>query len=453
MSSYRPTQTTQYRIKKLILITEAGEFELAAAFEELNIYDNIFTPCMSGNVIIRDALNFTDHFVLDGKEKIHILIDKGDEFPNPVYTFERIFKVYDISSFSNHNFTSKLFKIQFYSEEFLLSEQQKVQKAFSGLYSDFVKEILMEYLKVPDAPPSEGKAGMDKDKFNIPSEGIVDINSPNMTPFETIEWMTKRSLNKELPQYLFYETKYGYCFTTLDRLISQTYNFPGNEYEIPELNFNPKHIVGSTIKDELYGIRRYKIISSFRVSENTTNGAYAGKVFCYDPMSRKKKMRYIDTVNEIYPKLEHLNDFPLYPRGVDYNEKFDSRYLVYPFEIIRNEVPYIMSHYPKLGERPDNTQDYVFQRWAIFYNLMQRRMQIVVPGNFAWCSSQVVKVKVPTYTTMDEGVTDYNGKYLIVGVRHTIRYDKHETVMEVASDSTNRFSFTKIEDEKFWKYV
>jgi hypothetical protein len=30
------------------------------------------------------------------------------------------------------------------------------------------------------------------------------------------------------------------------------------------------------------------------------------------------------------------------------------------------------------------------------------------------------------------------GKYLIVAARHIIRYDKHETLLEVASDSSNR---------------
>ncbi len=448
MATYQVTQTTQYRIKKLILITEAGDFELAAAFEELNIYDNIFTPCMSGSIVVRDALNFTDHFVLDGKEKIHILIDKGDEFPDPAFTFERIFKVYGITSFYNHNFTSKFFKIQFYSEEFLLSEQQKIRKAYSGLYFDFIKEIITENLKVPFARPVGGKAGIDLDKFSVPTEGIVDIIVPNLTPFDAILWMTKRSLKNLLPQYLFYETKYGYSFTTLDKLITQTYHTG----EFPEVNFNPKQVVGSTHKNQLHGVRKFKILSSFKVSENTTNGAYAGRIFTYDTMSRKKVMRDVDTIEEIYPKMQHLNEFPLFPRGVDYNKKYDSRYLVYPFEIIRNDVPYIMSNYPKLGERPDNTQDYVFQRWAIFYGLMQRRLQLVLPGNFSFCSSQVLKVNIPTYTTMDDGQTDYNGKYLIVGVRHTIRYDKHETVMEVASDSTNRFTFTKIEDEDFWRY-
>jgi hypothetical protein len=30
------------------------------------------------------------------------------------------------------------------------------------------------------------------------------------------------------------------------------------------------------------------------------------------------------------------------------------------------------------------------------------------------------------------------GKYLIVAARHIIRFDRHETLIEIASDSTNR---------------
>ena len=40
-----------------------------------------------------------------------------------------------------------------------------------------------------------------------------------------------------------------------------------------------------------------------------------------------------------------------------------------------------------------------------------------------------------------EGVDEtLSGKYIITGVRHIIRFDKHETVIEVATDSTKKKS-------------
>jgi hypothetical protein len=39
---------------------------------------------------------------------------------------------------------------------------------------------------------------------------------------------------------------------------------------------------------------------------------------------------------------------------------------------------------------------------------------------------------------MKEAVKTLEGKYLIVAARHIIRFDRHETLIEIASDSTNR---------------
>ena len=36
------------------------------------------------------------------------------------------------------------------------------------------------------------------------------------------------------------------------------------------------------------------------------------------------------------------------------------------------------------------------------------------------------------------GDESLSGKYVITGVRHIIRFDKHETILEVATDSTNQ---------------
>ena len=76
---------------------------------------------------------------------------------------------------------------------------------------------------------------------------------------------------------------------------------------------------------------------------------------------------------------------------------------------------------------------------AILANLMQTRIQMTLPGNFAISSGFNLYLKMPNRSN-DEGVYDDTlyGKYLIIGTRHMIKYDKHETIVEVATDSTNR---------------
>jgi len=50
MSDNRVLQTTQYTVKPngLSLATKLGVIDLTGMFEELNIFDSVFNPCMTG---------------------------------------------------------------------------------------------------------------------------------------------------------------------------------------------------------------------------------------------------------------------------------------------------------------------------------------------------------------------------------------------------------------------
>jgi hypothetical protein len=49
---------------------------------------------------------------------------------------------------------------------------------------------------------------------------------------------------------------------------------------------------------------------------------------------------------------------------------------------------------------------------------------------------------MPTRAAQTRGAsnedTSLSGKYLIIGTRHIITYQKHETIVEVVTDSTNK---------------
>ena len=75
---------------------------------------------------------------------------------------------------------------------------------------------------------------------------------------------------------------------------------------------------------------------------------------------------------------------------------------------------------------------------------MNQRLKVVMPGNFDLISGTNVNITVPTISAQySENIQDNidktkSGKYLIVATRQMITYDKHETIMEVATDSNNR---------------
>ena len=112
--SFNIKQTTQFAINKLVINSKLGSFNLASIFEELNIFDSILMPCMSGNILIKDSIGLSKRLLFDGSEFLDIDISKSDESSgtNIVKTF-RIFKQSDRS---NINQTSEVYVLHFVSE-------------------------------------------------------------------------------------------------------------------------------------------------------------------------------------------------------------------------------------------------------------------------------------------------------------------------------------------------
>ena len=72
---------------------------------------------------------------------------------------------------------------------------------------------------------------------------------------------------------------------------------------------------------------------------------------------------------------------------------------------------------------------------------MAKRLKLVMPGNFQLTSGFNVNVIAPSFSVKLRGDSNddpsLSAKYVIVATRQIIGFEKHETIIEVASSSTN----------------
>jgi hypothetical protein len=420
------SQSNQFTIRKLILITKFGNIDIVGVYQEINIYDGMFMPCMRGEIVIRDAIGLTSKLSLDGSEYIQIEISKSDE-SGPTL-FNKTFRIYKQSNRENINLTSEIYILHFASEEMIFSEQKKITQSFNGTYTDIVNVVLDNYLKV----------SLSKRSLIEKSKGIHSIVIPNLSPLDAIDWLCKRAVNSEnLPSFFFFENKYGYNFISLTEIIKQT--------PITNINFGPKNVLGSN-NEEFYGAINAKVNNSTNLISNIKNGLYAGKFIGIDPLTRQIEINKIG-ISEIYNNTNHLNKYPnvsgaLNREGNDASEMYDSKVSLYAYASSRSYSGWITQKDSKTGINIDDTHSYVFQRAPIIGNLLQTTIHLTLPGNFGITSGFVVNLKMPARSFkpeagkfLDESLT---GKYIITAARHIIRNDSHETVIELATDSTNK---------------
>lgn len=449
MSETGTTRSTEFQIRELsISSSKTQRHDISGIYQELNLYENMFTPCMSGNVLISDSVDFLNKLKMDGDETINIYLEKkAITSPRGPLEFKKQYAIYGISDVKKINETTKEYILYFVNADFWKSERTKVSQSYKGLYSEFVKKILTEKLKVPDSSPSNGLSGIGS---FYPSIGQQEIVIPNMTPFQAIEWMTQRAApnnkHKKYPEYVFYENQFGYWFMPLGELMKLDHIF--------EINFSPKNIIEGKESLEFLGAREFRFITTLHGIENTMNGVYGGRFIGYDPLIRKKKSYLID-FQKMFDEMDHANKYPLLPVDREKQEILkspDSRIVTHPFMEDRKDHPEINAKDSASRNVLIQTQDFVFQRKMILHNLMQRRIELTLPGNFGLAVGYMLKLNVPKYKFITKESTDnldeyLTGKYIITGVRHIIRQTLHETMVEVATDSTNKQGAVSAEND------
>jgi hypothetical protein len=424
MANLNIGQTTQFQINKLAINSKFGAIDLSSIFEELNIFDSVLVPCMSGNILLKDAVGLSNKLRFDGSEYIEIDISKDKEFSGT--NIKKTFRIYKQSDKSNINQTTEAYVLHFVSEELIYSEQQKISQAYNGAYSNIASSVLLDYLKVP------------KTKINIveTTKGLHSVVVPLLSPIDTMSWLVKRSLSlNDTADFLFFENKYGFNFVSLNKLFSNKTLFT--------INFSPKNLVDS-VATEFLGVRDYNMSTSFDILENTRNGFYSNRFIGFDVLTRTLVESDLGIKNHY--KGKHLNDYPILPisknrEGKDAGLMSFSKVSLYPFQLYRKSQEYVKSNDTSKSLLIDDTHKYIPQRRAILHNLLQKKMTINLPGNFFVSSGSILEINAKSFS-LNSDITDsidktMSGKYLIIATRHMINPQKHETFCEIATDSTN----------------
>jgi len=142
--------------------------------------------------------------------------------------------------------------------------------------------------------------------------------------------------------------------------------------------------------------------------------------------------------------MDHGNDTANFSQsknraGEKSTEAYDSKKVLNIFGANIKNSAYVKKYDPTSISKVETPEDFVFARKAIFGNLMNKRIKLVMSGNFQLTSGFNLNVRVPDFSKKETGSENedrsLSGKYLIIASRHVIKYDMHETILELATTS------------------
>lgn len=424
-----PTQLQsldQYYVQDVEFISGNDSISIKNLMQEFSIYEDIFKPAITGNILITDSIGLINALKITGTEKIRLSFGKKSSTDVELVTKE--FRIIRLGPRVKKSFTTEIYSIHFCSDELVISESRKVSKAYVGkTIDDIVVDILDNYLDLAET---------DKNYTVQKTDGVYDFTIPLMKPFEAINFVASyaRGLNgnNNVYDFMFFENKDGFVFVSLEKLYQQA-PFASYGYS-PKNYFSPDTQAGLSYGNS---IKSYTFLDTFDSLYGVSTGAFANRVITIDPMT---KQYYVDNFDYIqyFNNTKHLNDKPIISSiSGDFASSYDA--VVKVLTTNKNQEKALgISDKPGSVAKDSFIADRIRYRTAQIPLSMYTRMKLSIPGDPNITVGNVIYIELPLITENQTGGIDeyHSGKYLVTAVRQIIDTNmEYETILEVAKES------------------
>jgi hypothetical protein len=336
-----------------------GIIDLRNSWSELNIFEDMFSSTLTCDITIVDGVGLTEFLPIIGEETLTIKI-KTSNLTNqrptqigepsgppgsPIVEYgpfnesentgflDLVFTIFKMADRSNPVVGGmSTYTLHGVSQEYVDNLKIKVQRStINGVtgepqkISNVVRSLYTEYVK----PNSKTSANTPKKIFIEPTQSLVDLSLPNLTPFKTFEFLAGRSVSAGQhasgSNFVFFETVTGYHFISIETLFAgggagylKPPDFPAGKspdegmYAFGDVRAKETYTVWPKRMDldvelenavlapervalEMTSVLSYNFTSNFDVLENLTKGMYANKLMTHDLVRMK-----FDTIDFSY---------------------------------------------------------------------------------------------------------------------------------------------------------
>ena len=197
----QPQSAGDYNIVSFLIHSHRSKepIEIGRHVDEIEIYENIELPYLTGTFTMKDDLNIYDRIDFNGTEMLEISFESVHNFG---VIITKQFTVSEIVSSAKATENIEGFEIKMIETNAFNSAMMQINKAYTGTPDQIIKKILKDNLDIDMA---------DEDMPAIkPYQETMKFVVPFMTPFEACEVIrSKMSTDLGLPYFLFSTLNYN----------------------------------------------------------------------------------------------------------------------------------------------------------------------------------------------------------------------------------------------------
>ena len=406
-------------IDKIEVISSNGfGQEITNQVVALEIYEDMFSPFVSGVLAVKDSLDFTNLFPFVGEEYVNIKI-RTPSFNDKVKIIDDQFYIFKVNNRLKVGDRSMVYEIHFFSREAMVDLNKKVSRAYEGKISDIAKSIITDPVH-----------GLESKKTFV----IEDTPNGNKfisnywSPVKNLNYISETATNKNgAASYLFFENRKGFNFVSTEYLYKQD-QVQDFVYDNYMRDFRQDGTATRNVEKEYKRILDINIPLLFDYIDRSRLGLYASKMIAYDIVTKKYIAKNYDMLNN-FKNTAHLNPNPLTSKK----------------NIRRSQA--VIVNFPKYYNNFNNYADVtnsktVQKRMSLLSQADANKVEIVVPGRTDYTVGQKVNLKLNKFNPIQTSdpssdVLDkmFSGNYLIATITHAIDREKHECHMQLIKDS------------------
>lgn len=383
-------------IESITLMSEDRQrkYSLMSQVVGIDIWESVISPVIFCELTVADAIGLYQSFPIIGEEYVAIKFKTPGAGKAATYLF-RVNKIEDKQVSDNNMMVT--YRLQLVSAELMRNATRYVNRTYNGNIHDIVTSIIKEDLQ------TEKPINIDK------TSGIEKGNITRMNPFTAIDFLRRRAVSNEYKSssYVFYESRDGYVFTTLEKLITQG-------QKSVDSGHNDKQFFFDTVRHDniadvsIRNIISYNMMSFGDTITKAVEGGIKNEVNSFDLITGDiKKVTYKDDGRAGFKNMDN-NGAPTNTSG--FIRKHGET------TAVRKIVP-ISSDLPST-QRPEMASLLT----AFAQNVSQNITRIHVYGDSEIKLGDIVKCTLPVADSTDKAKTSRleTGNYLVTKVRHLI---------------------------------
>ena len=204
-----------YNLVEDIFIEHAkGKVNITNAWNLIELEEDLFNASMNCFLTVGDTTGLLDDIDFDGTETFKIKFKSGKEEDKTIAIKFRLYK--QLVNASTDGSKNKIYNLYGVTPEHFTQATMDINQSFNVKLSDAVKKILGKVTK-------NTKREKDRLVDVHDTTGIYTYIIPGMTPYESMEFLQRRSYDSTFTSSLFtfYESNEGFNFHNVERLIKE----------------------------------------------------------------------------------------------------------------------------------------------------------------------------------------------------------------------------------------